>query len=181
MKKIASPERSRGGFTIIEMMIAVAILGIITTVGSNLFFTVLRGSTKAKVLQSVKQNGGYSLSVMQGMIRNARKLSYAASPTDTLTITNPDGGTTTFHCCGTTPNYLIASESGSLTCEQARLTSDEVKVNSCANFFTVTPGLAGVRPDLVAIQFTLSQAGVSTRPEEQAAIDFQATVGLRNY
>jgi len=169
------------GFTIVEMMIAVTILGIITTVGSNLFFTVLRGSTKAKVLQAVKQNGGYSLSVMESMIRNARRIESYPTATDFLTILNPDGGVTTFHCCGTTPNFLIASESGSLACAAARLTSDEVKVNNCANFFTVTAGLAGVRPDLVAIQFTLSQAGLSTRPEEQASIDFQATVGLRNY
>lgn len=162
-------------------MVSIGILGIIATMGTNLLFSVLGGSAKAKVLQSVKQNGGYATSVMETMIRNARKLSYVSSPTDSITITNPDGGATTFHCCGTPPDLLIASESGTLTCATARLTGSEVKVENCANFFTITPGVAGVRPDMVEIQFKLIQAGVSSRPEEQAAVDFRSTIGLRNY
>lgn len=156
------------GFTIIEMMVVVAILGIITTVGSNLFFTVLRGSTKTKVLQLVKQNGGYAVSVMGTMIRNARKIE--SSSGSSLTITNPDGRTTIFSCS----NSQIASNGSSLM-------ANDVKVADCANFFTVTSGEEGVRPDRVQIKFTLSQSATGDRPEDWASVDFQTTVGLRNY
>lgn len=170
------------GFTLIEIIVSMGILGIIATMGTNLLFSILGGSAKAKVLQSVKQNGGYALSVMESMIRNARKLDYVLSPTDAITITNPDGGITTFHCYDS-PDSLIASESGTLLGVAARITGQEVKVDdtSCANFFTITPGIPGVRPNLVVIQFKLIQSGVSSRPEEQTSVDFQTTVGLRNY
>jgi hypothetical protein len=98
-----------------------------------------------------------------------------------LTIVNPDGGITTFNCCGSSPNFLIASQSGSLSCAAARLTGEAVKVNNCAGFFAVTSGEPSVRPDKVTIKFTLSQTAVASRPENQAAVDFQTTVVLRNY
>jgi len=169
------------GFTLIEILIVVGVLGVIVGAGSTMFFSVLRGSTKTKVLQMVKQNGDYAISVMERMIRNARSISGGGS---SITIVNPDGGTTTFNCCGSNPNFLIASESGTLRCEEARITSSEVKVNNCSNVFEVTPGILGLRPAVVKINFDLSraeQAGVTFRPEEQAVVNFQTTVSLRNY
>ena len=160
-------------------MVSIGILGLIATMGTNLLFSILGGSAKAKVLQSVKQNGGYAMSVMETMIRNARKIESDPTATDYLTILNPDGGTTTFRCCGSP--LLIASESGSLSCENARLTGSEVKVFSCTDFFTVTAGVAGVRPDMVLIQFKLIQSAAGSRPEQQASVDFRSTIGLRNY
>ncbi|TSC54476.1 MAG: Uncharacterized protein LiPW31_78 [Microgenomates group bacterium LiPW_31] len=168
----------KSGFTLIEIIVVVGILGIIMVMGSNLFFSILRGSTKTKILQLVKQNGDYAISVMGRMIRNARSVSGSGSA---ITIINPDGNTTTFNCCGTSPNFLIASESGSLSCENARLTNDEVKVDDCSNVFSIIAGEVGARPDVVTINFTLSQAGATTRLEEQASINFQTTISLRNY
>ncbi|MGB9585897.1 MAG: four helix bundle protein [Anaerolineales bacterium] len=159
-------KRSRG-FTLIEIMVVVGILGIIAVVGSGAFFSILRGSTKTKTLQMVKQNGDYAISVMERMIRNARSVSGGGN---SITITNPDGMNTTFSCSGN----MIASNSASLV-------SSEVKVDDCSNVFTVTPGEVGIRPAVVKINFNLSQAGTPTRPEEQASINFQTTVSLRNY
>ena len=172
---------TKSGFTLIEIIVVVGILGIIMVMGSNLFFSILRGSTKTKILQLVKQNGDYTITVMSRMIRNARSVSGSGSA---ITIVNPDGNTTTFNCCGATPNFLIASESGTLSCENARLTSSEVKVNDCSAVFTVTLGEAEVRPAVVKINFILSQvsqAGVTPRLEEQASVNFQTTISLRNY
>lgn len=170
----------KNGFTLIEIIVVIGILGIILLMGSNLFFSILRSSTKTRILQLVKQNGDYAISVMGRMIRNARSVSGNGS---SITILNPDGKTTTFNCCGASPNFLIASESGGLSCENARLTSSEVKVNNCS-IFTVTSGEPGVRPAVVKINFNLSQvsqAEVTPRPEEQASVSFQTTVSLRNY
>ena len=170
----------RNGFTLIEMMIVVSLLGIIAVVGSGAFFSILRGSTKTKTLQMVKQNGDYAISVMERMIRNARRIEEIDG--QHIKIKNPDGETTTFRCCGSSPNLLIASESGNLTCESARLTSSGVKVDSCSSVFTlVDPGQPEIKPAVVKINFNLSPAVSSTRPEEQATVNFQTTVTLRNY
>jgi len=166
-------EMKKNGFTLIEMMIVVSLLGIIAVVGSGAFFSILRGSTKTKTLQMVKQNGDYAISVMERMIRNARAL---VSPTEDSTVTsikikNPDGKETTFSCGG--PQATIASNGASLL-------SSEVKVNNC-NIFEVTVGQPEIRPAVVKINFNLSPEVSSTRPEEQATVNFQTTVTLRNY
>jgi len=166
--------RRRSGFTLIEIIVVVGILGIIMIMGSNLFFSILRGSTKTKILQLVKQNGDYAISVMGRMIRNARSVSGSGS---SITIVNPDGRPTTFSC-----SDLDANGANEISSNSARLINDEVKViNNCSNVFSVIAGEVGTRPDVVTINFTLSQAGVTTRPEERASVNFQTTISLRNY
>lgn len=160
--------REKRGFTLIEILVVFGILAIISVVASNMFFAVLRGTTKTKSMQLIKQNGDYAISLMVRMIRNARSIStYTPS---SLTIINPDGGTTIFSCV----NNVITSNSASLI-------STEVKVVSCIAVFTVTDGEPGISPDTVAIDFDLSQVGVTDRPEEQAQVKFKTTVSLRNY
>jgi len=164
----------KNGFTLIEMMMVVGILGIIVVLGSGAFFSILRGSTKTKTLQMVKQNGDYAISVMERMIRNARALvsPVSDSTVSSITIKNPDGGETTFSCEG--DPATIASNGASLL-------SSEVEVDDCANIFDVAVGQAGIKPAVVEINFTLTQAKTTNRPEEQAEVNFQTTVSLRNY
>jgi prepilin-type N-terminal cleavage/methylation domain-containing protein len=171
--------RAFGGFTLIEILVALGILAIIVVIVSNMFFTILKSSSKTKVLTEVKQNGNYALNVMARMIRNGRiGVGECGAYPDRITITNPDDGITTFHCCGSPP--MIASKSGSLTCEQARLTSDKVQASSsCDDFISCTQTFEG--PPVVTINFTLQQAGTASRPEEEATVNFRMTVTLRNY
>lgn len=159
--------KMKKGFTLIEIIVVVGILGIVTVMGTNLFFSILRGSTKTKILQLVKQNGDYAITVMGRMIRNARSVSGGGS---SITILNSDGMTTIFSC----GENRIASNGASLV-------SSEVKVEDCSAVFTVTPGEAGIKPAVVKINFNLSQAAVATRLEEQASVNFQTTVSSRNY
>lgn len=162
------------GFTLIEVLVVFSILAIIFVVASNMFFSILRGTTKTKTMQLVKQNGDYTISLMGRMIRNARSIGTYTSTS--LPIVNPDGGTTTFSCSDVDSdgNNEIASNSASLI-------SSDVKVVSCNNVFTVTEGEPDIRPDTVAIEFDLSQVAVSSRPEEQALVKFKTTISLRNY
>jgi len=167
-------KNSPKGFTLIEILFVMGGLGIIAVIGSGMFFSILRGSTKTKTLQLVKQNGDYAISVMERMIRNARSL---VSPStdgtvDSITIKNSDGGTTTFSCEGAPAT--ISSNSSSLL-------SNEVKVSSDCSIFEVTVGEAGIKPGVIKINFSLSQSRTTTRPEEQAVVNFQTTVSLRNY
>jgi len=167
-------EMKKNGFTLIEIMIVVGILGIIAVVGSGTFFSILRGSNKTKTLQMVKQNGDYAISVMERMIRNARVLINPTtnSTVSSITIKNPDGSTTIFSCGG---NPATIASNG------ASLLSNEVRVNDCNNIFNVSVGQPGIKPPAVKINFSLSPAVSSSKPEEQAEVNFQTTVTLRNY
>lgn len=156
------------GITLIEILVVVTIFGIIVVLGSSLFFSLLKGSTKSRVLEVVRQNGDYALSVMGIMVRNASSLvNYGGSE---ITIVNPDGGTTIFSC-----------SSGKIASNGASLISPEVKVDDCSSVFGLDLKEGGAAPAVMTIKFNLSQQTVTTRPEEQASMNFQTTVSLRNY
>jgi prepilin-type N-terminal cleavage/methylation domain-containing protein len=153
----------KSGYTLIEILIVIGILGIVAVIGSNMFFAILRNTAKSQILAEVKQNGNYALSVMSRMIRNARSID--ACPGDSITLTNPDRETTTFSCEGA----RVASNSGVF------LTSDKVLSSAC-NF-----SCAGTTPETVTVSFTLTQASDEERIEEKATLDFRTTVSLRTY
>ncbi len=166
--------RRINGYTLVELLVVVAILGTVGFIATQIFFTVLQSTAKADLTREVKQNGDYALSVMEKMIRNAISLDSVVNPCpftnrNSLQITNSGNPltTTTFSLSGN----QIASTGGMLT---------NAKVRANNLFFTCTK-TAG-KPDLIMISFTLTQANTSaTRPEEKASINFQTTVSLRNY
>lgn len=158
-------KRSKG-FTLIEILVVIGVLAIIVVVGSTSFFNLLKGSMKTRTINLVKQNGDYALAIMERMIRNAQKIDSACtSSMDEISITNPDGGSTTFSC---TDNPISSNS--------AKLISDQITVNNC--FFDCQEG-GYFNPDVVTIDFTLS-TGDPTQPEEYATINFKTTVVLRN-
>lgn len=166
------------GLTLIEMLVTTAIFVIIVGIGTNSFMAIMRSAAKTKVISLIKLEGNYALSVMERMIRNSQSV-VACTPGafGAVTLENPDHRLTTFRFCGN-PDNLIASQSGSLTCSQASLTSDQTVLVSGA--FTCTPPSTELTPYVISINFTLRQAGTSTRVEDLATINFQTTVALRN-
>jgi prepilin-type N-terminal cleavage/methylation domain-containing protein len=172
------PERSGTGFTLVEILVVLSVFAVIVTVGGNLFFSVLRGATKTKASELVKQNGNYALTSMERNIHNAKQITdYDDTGGTYLEIKNPDGKETEYFCgnVDADSDLEIASNSASL------INSSEVRVTSCNNVFTVDEGEEGVSPDVVTISFTLAQTKTTPRPEEQSTINFKTTVTLRNY
>ena len=160
-------EKRRAGFTLIELLVAIGIMGIVGGIATIILFTTLQSAGKSDIMREVKQNGSFALTIMERMVRNATAIVSDCPQTgSSLTIENPDGQTTTFSLSG----IQIASTGGMLT-------NNKVAVNNLSFTCSRTSG----RPDVVAISFTLSQAGSTTRPEEQAQMTFQTTVSLRTY
>lgn len=180
MKSQKSEVKSqKSGFTLIEILVVVGILGIIAVIGSNMFFTVFRGSTKTKVLTTVKQNGDYALSVIGRMVRNSSEIlknsdgQVCTLGMKKIKIKNPDKGETEFAC------LEVGTVNGRIASNSAQITSDEVKVDNCS-FDCSSSGQ--FYPETVTISFTLSQnIGAAPRPEEEASMDFKTTVSIRNY
>jgi len=166
------------GFTMIEILVVIGILGVIATIGTSMFFTTFRSSTKTKILSTVKQNGDYALSVMERIVRDSQEvIANTETPSKTcevdmkkIKVKRLDGSEIEFSC-EEAANSFIASNS-------AALTSSEVKLDSCY-FDCITEG--DFYPQNVVIRFTLSQATATTRSEEQAKVDFRTTITLRNF
>ena len=169
---------TQNGFSLLEMLIAVAIVALVSVVFSQVFITTLRTNTQTEIVKEVKQSGDVSMQTMVRMIQNAKTVTCPSS--QSLSLVNPDGNTTVFRCNAAGTTMRLASVSGSLT---EYLTSDSVTLggavctgSSIQFTCTVTPGL----PTTVVISFSLAQSGVSGQQFEKANESFEQTAIMRN-
>ncbi len=163
----------------IELLVVVALIGIIGTITTQVFILALQTQVKSEIIKEVKQNGDYALTVMESMVRNSTDI-LAASCNETsqqLSIQNADGYTTIFDCT----DANISSISGSLEPlpTGAPLTNSKVKVSACT--FRVICPTPPINPKYVYIEYTVSQAGAGTGPKDTSSLNYQTTVSLRNY
>ena len=67
-------DRTARGFTLIEMLIVVALLGVFAAVATDTFTNVMRAQNKTRIVNELEQSGNYALSVMEQQIRDAEKI-----------------------------------------------------------------------------------------------------------
>jgi len=173
------------GFSLVEVIVSMGILAIISVAIAQAMFTSTRTNTKTELLKDIKQNGDFAIGVMTRMIQNARAITSTCTPagttSQTLTMINPDGATTTLECSTDGAVFRIASVSGIQT---DYLTSNNLTVTgaSCAaSSFTFTCTSVPDAPDRVQILFTLAQKGTPFEKYEQSSASFQTTVNIRTY
>lgn len=78
------------GFTLVEILVVIAIVAIVGTMLVSIFSSTLRGSNKAQILAVIKQNGQAVLENLDKNIRSADNVvcPFFASPSDTSTSSN---------------------------------------------------------------------------------------------
>lgn len=160
--------KKNDGFTIMEMLVVVGVLGLISVIGSNFFFSSLFGTSKSETLKEVKQNGEYSLKVMEETIKNA--YGFVSCDNQSITVKNKDNQRNTFR-------FESVSSIGRIASDSSYLTSEKVTVTNFLIDCEPTPGI----PPKIVISFTVSQTEQSSRPEKKATFDFNTTVTMRNY
>lgn len=189
-KRIESIKGSSEGFTLVELLAVIVVLIAIGSIIGAILFSSLRGSTKTNAITNVKHNGGFAISQMAKMVRDAKSLEYprpcvVVSPTPVPTVTevtivNFDGGQTTFICNDTTGgDATIASQSGSDT-PISLLDTKAVSLTSC--YFTCTQTSLSDFPS-ISIFFSLQANSGGSLVEQLAApssIPFETSVSLRN-
>ena len=181
---LPSTVKNGAGFTFIEMIVAISIMGIVALIGTGFLLTSLSSSGKAEINKEVRQNGNFALSVMEGLIvssKNVECRDEAGDPSNKqIWVTDIRGNIAKFICDDLT-NYKIASSSSiNNVWVSVDLTATNVAVSGC-NFTCTT---AAGSPTNVGIVFTVSQktTGLLTpRPNEKSSVSFQTQVSTRNY
>ena len=76
------------GFTLVEILVVMAIMAVVGTIMVAIFTNTLRGSNKSQILAVIKQNGQSVLADMNRVIRGADDIicPQSGSPSDTLVI-----------------------------------------------------------------------------------------------
>ncbi len=159
-------KQRQSGFTLIEMIVVVSILGLIAVITSGFLLVSLTATSKAEVVKEVRQNGNYALSVMEGMILNSRGV--GCSSPDRISVTDANGNLTTFRCQD--------NKISSVSAQTVYLTSPNVTVSNCQFTCGDNPGL----PIKVHLKFTVQKGGGDARPAEKASLDFETEVMPRN-
>ncbi len=173
----------RRGFSLLEVLVSVGIIAFLGTTLTQILFSITRSSAKTEVLKDVKQNGEFSLQLMERYIRNARTITSTCTASgtslDSLSFVNPDGGTTSFYCLSDGKAIRIASSSASGV---QFLTSNSVTLGaSCATSSLVFVCTASDDvPKSIHISFQLAQIGTPVDQFEKAGANFQTTILLRN-
>ncbi len=178
------------GVSLIETLLALGIMAMVLTVIVSSFMIVMIRSAKVRVLKNIEEDGKYALRVIEQKLRSAKGVTTNGDGQDCesemafVKVEGVTGEKIEFGCLyeGTKDGRIVYLEGDDFIVDNdllaSRLTTPSVKVDSCS--FSCTPG-GFEAPDRIDISFRLSQAEVASRVEEQAVMDFQTTVVLRNF
>ena len=162
------------GFSLVEILVVIAIFAILGVVSTQSIFLTLRGSRKSESTVNVKENLDRALSIIERHLYAAKKLDCAASSSTNIAYVDLYGSATLFSCIdiasGGNPGY-VASGSASI-----RLTPVIIDVTACE--FICIPKSSS-QPGSVELSVTAHSfefIGV-----EDAQVTTSKKVILRNY
>lgn len=166
--------KNNKGFTLIELLTVIAILGVIGTIVVAVITMTLRGTKKADLLDTARQNGDTALSQMVKSIRYAKSLDDPTSCVDestinSITVTSLAANSQITYAC---ENDTIASNGASL------IDNSVIKVSNCS-FVCKQETVSD--PPTVTILYTLEPKVRSDFIETNFTLPFQTSVTMRNY
>lgn len=165
----------KNGFSLIELLIVVALLGIIMVGVSQLLATSLSSTSKATASQQVKENGQFALGMMERTVRRARRVTTCAGAT--LIVDVPD-------TAGTVVTYTFQQNLSQLTrrintgAAVPLVSTPDVTVDSFV--CTFTQGAAN-NPSIVKLELNLSKSATGATDLRILSQRFETTVSLRTY
>lgn len=161
------------GFTLIEFLLYIALVGVVFTIGLEISLNVLFARTKARSIAVVAENARLTLDAITQETRNAQRVTSPSrgvnSSSLSLNTAVAENNPTVFSLSAGT---LMMSKG---TAPAAALTSPLVEV-SLLGFQNVS--YAGA-PDAIRITFTLAFRNPANRPEFTYQESFFTTVTVR--
>lgn len=186
------------GFTIIEVIVVIAVVGLTLPVMFSIFFVLFQQQTKVYRLNSIKKEGDYIIRLVENNIKdNATMILRTNSPIppdDTNKVCFDDlssySSTTSLYFLDensawfgyTADSRTIASDSANLAAA-IDLTSSKILISnfsvSCSRTYTFSQPLVLLSFDICYDSGTGDCN--SSRPEEVASLHYQTRIKLRNY
>ena len=172
-------KKYKRGFTLMEILIYIAVLAIIVSAVSGFLVWAIKSNTKAMAMREVSDNARRSMEMMSYEIREAKSIYTPTSTSTQLSLETthylPSGETLTyidFYLCGAATTTLCLKKESQ---DPIALTSDMVEVNNLEfiQIATTTPS--------IQINLRINFKNPQNRPEYRAEISLTLTTSLRSY
>lgn len=166
------------GFSLVELVVVVAIMGIVSLLGlRSLQRTIVTGG-KSQVVNSVRENGDYAITEIERILRSATEVThigatYLANARCPNTAITGDGITLKLQ---DNLYSAISFSNNNITVNGNEILSENVRITSL-KFSCSQPDFAAAT---VSVRLTISQ-GDSRQQNEYLNETFQTTVKLRSY
>jgi len=183
--------RRKKSFTLIEMIVVIATIGLALPALFAIIFSILQQQVKIQRLSIVKREGDYVLNVMENTIRNYGESIHSATPPNesnkicqSSSLENAsyfkDKFGNWFRFYLDTTNS-ISSESSVLNNGSRGSVSLNSSKTKITNFSIQCYQTALYSPPVINISFTISYNTSSSRAEETASFNYQTKVKVRSY
>lgn len=182
------------GFTLVEILVSIAALGLISVALSQSFAAITRANTKADLVKDIKQSGDFANRRLEQMIRESVSIGDCSGGTSKeLTLINRDSYQTILRCQWDDDNKIARLASVSGTQEDPPidyLTGTNVTLGGATSCDDAEMSLvftcSNISGDLNSVQvyyslFQASQIPGQGNRSQQAHADFQTTINTRNY
>jgi prepilin-type N-terminal cleavage/methylation domain-containing protein len=184
------------GFTLIETIVVVAVIGITLPVLIVIILSLMRMQLKINRLSQVKREGDYVISLLQSSIKDRAVSIHSGLPVndsteickDAPSFSDSDSSLYFLDKSNKWFGYIIGSNSiasdSSSFISPINLTSEKILIEDFS--FTCSKNEA-YSPPFVTLSFNICYdvdglgSCNSTRPEEDASLHYQSRIKLRNY
>lgn len=166
----------RAAFTLMELLVYVAVLAIITTFVTSAFFSINQGRARVEAATEVNSNLRFAIEKMSQEIKSASTVSMPATAGATSTsIQLTVGGTALTYCM---PDGHIRRQSGgACTISSDAITGDSVIANSLI-FTRIENSNATLGKTFITIGVSLGLRYNSSTPEWQYSATKQTTIPI---
>src|SRR3989344_66749 len=165
-------------FTLIELVVVVAILGGLSVAISRIFFANLKGAQTTQSLIELRQSGDSAMLNISKRLRNARKITDPSNCNPPITATSISFSSrdpSVPASSGATVPVTISCDSSTIKVSvdgvESTIVAGNISMISCSFTCNQTPG----SPPRVDISYTLNDI------ETSSTLDFNSTVTFRNY
>lgn len=187
----------KNGFTLVEMMIVLAIFSVATVVIVDIFMMASRAERRTLAIQKIQSDARYSLEAMSREIK-MDMIDYAYYggtilnlPSDVLALRDADDNQIIFkkssdNCPSGTTNCLVVSLDGgavweSITVPGINVLDLKFYIDPAVDPFKMNAGNAYDSDHQPRVTIALRTKGVGGRPDEQQTVYLQTTVSNRIY
>lgn len=170
---------NKKGFTLLELLVVTAILGVLIGISSTVFISILRSQNKTNITNEVRQNATLAIDLFERDVRSASDIN-PRIPNNIVTLEGADNGFEVVWECEEIPG-----DNGVLKRNGVSVTNTEKQTGvgiDCGGPGAFTFVVSDSSAPIVTMRFdALQGVDAPSRADYEIKLAFETTVGVRDF